>query len=392
MSATEALMKDMPHGRAANAVIHAGFVVTGIVTTLLGPVLPILIARWSISDERAGLFFTLQFCGNLVGIATLGKLISRRGYKPTFVFGFACMAAGVSMLDLGNQLVGLLATAVFGYGLGLILSGTNLWVAEVAASRRAAALSVLNVAWGIGAIACPPLVMIAQEGHQLSQFLLGVASVAALVAVAIGAMDIEPRLQDTVDATAPRVPPAPGKAVFALGCLFFLYVGTENSVGGWTAAFSKRMGMSSGNLWELAPMFFWAGLLVGRALTPLLLRQVSEKALLIAGLILSGVCNGAFLWVATFWSAAVFITATGLGLACVYPLLVAWMVGHFGKQARSTGTILFALAAMGGATLPWLVGFASTRTGSLRAGLLVPLAGCMVMLSLLGLLQRKTAA
>jgi hypothetical protein len=42
--------------------------------------------------------------------------------------------------------------------------------------------------------------------------------------------------------------------------------------------------------------------------------------------------------------------------------------------------------------LPWLVGFVSMRAGSLRLGLLVPLAGCFVMLGLLALLHRQRLA
>jgi hypothetical protein len=39
--------------------------------------------------------------------------------------------------------------------------------------------------------------------------------------------------------------------------------------------------------------------------------------------------------------------------------------------------------------LRWLVGLISTRIGSLRIGLLVPLAGCFVMLGLLTVLRRR---
>ncbi|MGB8849059.1 MAG: hypothetical protein WCC76_05040 [Candidatus Acidiferrales bacterium] len=113
--------------RAANVVVHAGFVLAGIVTTLLGPILPILIARWSLSDEHAGLFFTLQFLGNIAGILSLGALISRRGYGATLAIGFGLIAAGIAALNSGSELAALAATALFGYGLGLTLSGTNLW-------------------------------------------------------------------------------------------------------------------------------------------------------------------------------------------------------------------------------------------------------------------------
>jgi fucose permease len=48
---------------------------------------------------------------------------------------------------------------------------------------------------------------------------------------------------------------------------------------------------------------------------------------------------------------------------------------------------MFALASLGGATMPALVGFTSTHAGSLRAGLLVPFIACLAMLGLSGLLR-----
>ncbi len=93
-----------------NALIYSSFVLAGIVTTLLGPLLPLLIARWTLTDERAGVFFTFQFCGNLVGIASLGYLLSRRGYGRTFVVGFTAIALGIAGLGSRNgccSLIGL---------------------------------------------------------------------------------------------------------------------------------------------------------------------------------------------------------------------------------------------------------------------------------------------
>ena len=173
--AVASLRDDFPHKSAANALIHAGFAVSGVVTILLGPILPILIARWSLSDERAG---------NLLGVASLGALVSHRGYGTTLVAGYITMALGVAGLALRNENLGLLATVVFGYGLGLVLSASNLWVAEIAAARRAAAVSILNVAWGIGAIACAPLVMFAHQSHMLPSLLYCVAALSLLVAFA----------------------------------------------------------------------------------------------------------------------------------------------------------------------------------------------------------------
>jgi FHS family glucose/mannose:H+ symporter-like MFS transporter len=142
------------------------------------------------------------------------------------------------------------------------------------------------------------------------------------------------------------------------------------------------MNSDSGDLWALAPMFFWGGLLAGRALVPIVPPRRGERTLLAGGLMLAaaGICF--LLRAKTFASVAVCVTAAGLGLAAIYPILVAWLVKAFGERSRRIGAIMFALAGMGGATLPWFVGLTSTRTGSLRAGLLIPLAGCIAMFGL----------
>jgi fucose permease len=52
--------------------------------------------------------------------------------------------------------------------------------------------------------------------------------------------------------------------------------------------------------------------------------------------------------------------------------------------------VMFALAAGGSALMPPIVGVVSRYAGSLRIGLLVPLVGCAVMLTVIGLLRPGT--
>jgi FHS family glucose/mannose:H+ symporter-like MFS transporter len=382
---------DAPLKRTANAVVYSGFILAGAATIILGPILPILIARWSLTDEEAGLLFTLQFCGNLLGVAALGTLISRYGYRRTFGIAFALIALGLFNLNSGVEVISVTSTAVFGCGLGLLLPGANLWVAEVAESRRASALSILNLAWGIGAISCPVLIMLAQRNNRLSLLFSSIAGLSVLFALACVITDLEPRApRPAVDLPLPDELPVGLKTGVALCGLFFLYCGAESAVGGWTAALTRRMGTNQENLWELTPMFFWAGLLTGRALGPLILRHVPERIVLIVSLIIVSACNGAILWVANLQAAAICLVVAGLGIACVYPLLVSTMVGYYGRRARRAGSIIFAFASLGAATIPWLVGFTSTHLGGLRVGLLVPLVACAVMLCLLRCLEKRS--
>ncbi len=379
---------DFRRNSAATAVVLGGFVVAGVVTVLLGPILPVLISRWSLSDERAGLFFTVQFTSNMAGLASLSALLPKRGYKFTLVLGFAAIALGLAGLNASSQFGGLAATAVYGYGLGLVLSSSNLWVAETAESRRVAALSILNFAWGVGAIACPPLVLLAQRHGAISWFLYGVAGSAICAALVLIVMDLGVQTR-TQDATEPPKQWASKLTAIAFGALFYLYVGTENSVAGWAAALTKRMGSAPKDLWALAPMFFWGGLMAGRAFVPVNPLRKRERALVMIGLIMGLAGSVVLLAVRTFWGVAVSVGVTGLGLAAVYPVLLAWMAKYLGERARRVGNVLFALSALGGATMPWLVGFFSVREGSLRAGLLVPVAACIAMLAFLFWIPRR---
>lgn len=376
--------------RAPSIVLHFGFAVAGIVTTLLGPILPILIARWSLNDEQAGLFFMAQFLGSMAGVGLFGVLILLRGYKPALTLGFALVAGGVATLAFGDHSTGLFATAAFGCGLGLALSATNLWVGEASGSSRAAALSILNVSWCVGAIACAPLVMLAHTHHHEPLLLVGIGALAASIALILAGMHVEPHVPSDEGTSATTSPTTVSKmAAVVLGALFFLYVGTEGAVSGWAAPLAKRIGTSPSNLWALTPMFFWIGLFAGRALVPAILRRLKERMLMLIGLFLGLAGSASLIWVTSFRVEVACVLATGLGFGCVYPLLIACTVRNFTEHVRRVTTVMFALGNIGGAMLPWVVGLVSTRTKDLHTGLIVPVAGCLAIIFLVFSLRRQ---
>src|SRR6202011_1831195 len=58
--------------------------------------------------------------------------------------------------------------------------------------------------------------------------------------------------------------------------LFFIYVGTETSIGGWAAEDAKRLAGHATSLTTMAPLFFYAGLMLGRGVVPLILKRIDE--------------------------------------------------------------------------------------------------------------------
>jgi MFS family permease len=118
---------------------------------------------------------------------------------------------------------------------------------------------------------------------------------------------------------------------------------------------------------------------------------LKEVTVAVVGLLLAAAGESVFL--AGHSSVTLFGGAflAGLGLASIFPILIAWLSKWYGTRARKVGGVMFALAALGSMLMPPLVGVVSSRYGgSLRIGLLVPLVGCAVMLSVIALLRPGT--
>jgi len=215
------------------AVAHIAFVPTGIMTVLLGPVLPSLAARWFLNDAQAGELFTAQFLASTVGVALSGVLVPRLGYRVVLVLGLAFMALGVGTLPLGSWALGMSSVACYGVGLGLAIPTANLLVAEVNPDRRASALALLNFSWSVGAVACPFLLAPFQQAERTSTFLVALGAAIASLAACMAAVSL-PRPGKSAG-EAPTNPQSlirlmQSPAAIVLGLLFFLYVGTESAV------------------------------------------------------------------------------------------------------------------------------------------------------------------
>ena len=365
-------------------LLHAGFVLTGVVNTMLGPLLPILSARWGMNDEQAGYLFTAQFTGSILGVFASSLLSSRRGSRFSLVLGLLAMSAGSVTLALANRPLGLLAAFCFGTGLGLTIPTTNMLISDFNPDRRAAALNLVNFSWGMGAVLCPFLVAGLQRAHRSLDLLFGVAALLLILAVFVARIfptfPGQSRVSAEANAAGLSNPPWRRAAVLILGTIFFLYVGTEAALGGWIASYARRILTSEGNTWAMMPSVFWGALLAGRISAPFVLRRVPELALARSGLGLAALGVIALHSATNTAQLAISMAIAGLGLASVFPIAIAALSHEFGEAAARVAGLMFALAGLGGATIPWLVGFASTWYGSLKFGLIVPLCGCLGLL------------
>lgn len=367
------------------ATVHASFVLAGIVTVMLGPLLPTLSLKWSLTDNQAGYLVTAQFLGSLLSTLSTNIVIPRLGFRWTMITGLTLMALGIATLMTSTYSWSIASVFCYGMGDGLTIPNGNLLVAHASHKRRSSSLNILNFSWSAGAVACPLLLATFQQRNRTQLFLLLVVSLLGLLIALLLTLPIQmPKDTPETTSTSQR---SQAKFLWTpvallLGALFFVYVGTESALGAWLATYAKRVADPQGSAWITAPTYFYGALLFGRATAPLSLKYVSDVKQARIGAVLALMGAGALLSSRNLPAIALSALLAGFGLSTLYPIAIARLSSAFAHAAMRISGSIFALSTLGAATLPWLVGFTSTRSGSLRTGLVIPLIGCMTMVGL----------
>jgi fucose permease len=374
-------------------LLFAGFVLTGLEITLTGPLMPQFISRWALSDSQAGFLLGVEFSGSLAGVWLSSLITHYLGARTSLVLGYLMIGAGLASVNTSSMTVVQLALGALGIGYGLVVPPTNLAVAEIGGTRSASLVSLVNFAWGAGAVSCSPLVLLSLKNGFLPTFLYFFAGVGGLLAFSFlfAKFPEAKHAASSSPAAAPLI--SPGLVTtLTLAALFFLYVGVEVSLGSWAAAYVKRLPGGGEGISTLAPMFFYGGLLSGRAFAPFVLARVREYRLVVAALTMVIIATAVFVLAPTQHIAFASATVAGLGCAAIFPIYVSWLSRWYGARAVRLGGLMFSMSSVGSAVAPWFVGFVSAHAGGLRSGLLVPLASAVAMMCLLVLVRRQAAA
>lgn len=359
------------------APLYLGFAATGVGVALPGALLPALIERWHLGDAESGLLFLMSFLGSSVG-----ALLVRDSLRLRLALGSLAIAAGAVALGLCGAFGADAWMALYGAGLGMTMTTISL-VRQQQAANVGVEMVRLNLVWALGALVCPSLTVRALTAGIIEPLLFGLAICFGALAVwALFEEDV--RLLPAVQSVG-----ASGgfwKVPLGLMVMIFLITGIEASAGGWLTTYARRGGRSVVDT-IAAPTFLWAGLLVSRLFWSVRHRWISEANVVRGSVGLMAL--GAVLLIAggAGWTVLLAAFCLGLGIGPTYPLLLAWAL-HFER-----GGAIFFLAGLGSAFLPWLTGVVSASRGSLRTGLAVPMAGCLVMLviALTGPLSRWDA-
>lgn len=356
----------------------------GIITAALGPSLPDLTANTGSSLATIGAVFSALFLGGLFTQLLGGPINDRYGQRPLLFGGIILMALGTCGIATSHALPLALASGVVaGLGRGAISISAHLLIAEVFAARSAMALNLLNVFFGVGAVAGPAIAGLSIRfwGTALLTLWIG-AAVLLVQAPIILRMPSPPRLPHKQEPGAREVTPLRVPLLWLFCALLLLYVGCETGVGGWLTTYVERTTAIDTAAATLIAGCFWLAITGGRVIGAFIGSRLPAPTLLLWSL-----CGGLFGTVMLVFSAGnvvlttVAVIITGVSFGPIYPTSLSVVAATFRRTPGTAVSVASAMGSIGGITLPWLQGIVLDQSGPTASMWLVvgALVGMLVL-------------
>lgn len=375
----------------------ASFFGLGVINAAIGPALPELAVNTSSALATVGSLFTGLFFGSLAAQLFSGPLLDRLGPRWLVLAGLLMVGVGIFGVAVSHALsIALVFAVLSGLGYGVIALIINVTIANLFSHRRASALNLINMFFGVGAFIAPAIagLSLRLSGSSLPALWLGGGLEILLIPLFLWRFtSSRPAEVDNVD------PPPTSKSQFMrspvlwIMCLMLLfYVGTENGASGWVTTYmAQTTSLAVANA-ALAASGFWLAFTAGRMLGAFLGVRWSTDTLL--KVCLSIALSGGLMIVASTGNIPLSFLGfvlLGLGLGPTFPTALAIITAAFPGSSGSAASLTMAAGFIGGMIIPWLLGVLMESQSPRVGALLLPL-GVVIMLGCLaaaGYLRRR---
>ena len=379
--------------RAAFAAALGALALAGAISASYGPLLRPVTDRFGVSLPVAGTLISINFAGGLAG--TLGALtgFTRAPRRPIATFALGVLGLGCLSIAAARGWP-TLAIGVFLTGIGFGATDFSLNQSGArSGAGRAVRLTLLNAAFGTGAVLGPAIVGWLGLRALTVGFALAACWAWAMAAGVLGITTVPPARGGPGAGAAERPGPAahdaagyadggvegaggadgdadggaeggaegaggadgdadgprwrragrPSRVVVLVALAFLLYVGCEASVAGWIPAHLVALGYPS-RLATAVTSGFWAAMVVGRLVTVPLSRAVAASRIVLAACPLLTL---ALALTAVRTIAPACYVAAGFIAAPIWPIGLDWVVAKFPGYRSATSWALTAAFAGG---------------------------------------------
>jgi fucose permease len=357
--------------------------VYGMISAMLGTILPELSDRFRLSPRQNGTIAVAQALGLIIASLGVGPLLDNEGKKLGLIIGLALIATALFALPRSSGFRSILFLLfLLGVGGGIVVTGANALVSDVSEAHRATALNMVNLFFGLGGLATP-LIAANLFGRNWVRLCYTIATL-TVVSIAIEAFTKMPEPTRAGGFVLADAAPVLGRPLlFLLGLFLFLYVGCEVGIWNWLPRHLIAQGIPESRALNILSLGFALGLLVGRVgVSPILIRVPAITVLLFASVVMA-ISTFLMLRLSNPFSAAILVFLAGLSMAPVFPTTLAIVGDNFPRMTGTAIGFVITCGWIGLAVSSRIIGFiAGGDPRRLKRALLVIPASALLMVVL----------
>ncbi len=369
-------MTQLRSGRIIAAAILAMFLY-GIVAALLGTLMP----GFGFTPAQNGKIAGAQALGLVIASLAVGPFIDSKGKKPALLLGLAFIAISLVALAIwGGFEFAMLWWFIEGMGGAIILTAANALASDAGEDRRAIALNLLSLFFGLGGLATPAIMnyLAAGNGNTLCY-------IATLLCVITFAVHVTTPMALPTGERGFQFSEARGllarPSLWLLCAFMFLYVTCEVGIWNWLVVYLKTRNISQSQALNILSFGFALGLLIGRLIVCRILVKVSPATVTL--------CAAGAMAVTTFLMlntndpalAGIIVFCVGIAMAPVFPTTLAMVADESPNSTTAMGVVI-TFGFIGLAVSSPLIGaIAGGDATALKTGLLVLPVASLVMIA-----------
>jgi fucose permease len=307
----------------------------GMIAAMLGTILPDLSDRFHLTPSQNGTIAFAQALGLILASLAVGPLLDNEGKKIGLILGLALISIALFALPRSPGFRSILFLLfLLGVGGGIVVTGANALVSDVSPTHRGTALNLVNLFFGLGALATPFIAANLFKRNWV-RLCYTIASL-TVVTLAIQAFTNMPGPTGAgrfvlADATSVLGRPL----LFLIGLFLFLYISCEVGIWNWLPRHLIAQGIPESRALNILSLGFALGLLIGRAgILPVLIR-VPAITVTLVGSVAMAVTTFLMLLTKRPAVASVLVFLAGIAMAPVFPTTLAIVGDAFPRMTGS---------------------------------------------------------
>ncbi|MFT8872843.1 MAG: MFS transporter [Sporolactobacillus sp.] len=368
----------------------------GLTSIVVGSVLPELLHFYRLSYTIGGQMIFIGALGFMTGVIMTSWLNRRMSAQLLLAAAALTMAGAQALLGLLPPF-GLFEALLFLNSIGSAMIGIVVATQfiNVFIGRQAVAMSYLEVSFGLGAFLMPffaglliasglwrfVFVPTAMLGFILSVIWMRMKPAEAQPATNEGKAGDASRAEK-IAVLSPRMKRI-ALGLFAL--IIFAYGGLEGSLNNYTSSFFIHYLGAAAWLASAGVGTFWGAMVIGRALTGLVIRKITYGRYLLSNICAAILALVAFIVLKNVWAGFVFMVLLGLALSGVYSITLVYANFTIPNNAHIVTPVISGLSGLGSAVFPALTGLLIDRTGPGPTLWYIVLIACIYLLTLLSI-------